>query len=137
MFSAMRQQPNPMQVRVPTPTWSGYGFSKSTRQPSTSEKGLFCDTPDSTTTLKSESGGSGSRGRSPWDDPPALKGSGSGPAEFGFTSNLIDSVSSLPKPSLTTAKDLPTLLHSMGLAKYIGQLSSCIFQFSFVHFKLF
>ena len=116
-FAAMKLQP--MQVRVPTPTWSGNGFSKSTLQSSTSEKGLFCDTPDSTTTLKSESGGSGTRGRSPWDDPPALKGSGSGPAEFGFTSNLIDSVSSLPKPSLTTAKDLPTLLHSMGLAKYI------------------
>ena len=116
-FAAMG--PNPMQVRVPTPTWSGYGFSKSTRQPS--EKGLFCDTPDSTTTLKSESHGSGSRGRSPWDDPSALKGSVSGSAEFGFTSNLIDSISSLPKPSLTSSKDLPTLFRSMELAKYIGQ----------------
>ena len=47
----MRQPPNPTQARVPTPTWAGYGFSKSTRQTS-SAKGLFCDTPDSTTTVK-------------------------------------------------------------------------------------
>jgi hypothetical protein len=107
-----------MQVRVPTPTWSGYGFSKSTRQPSTSEKGLFCD---STMTLESESGGSGTLGRSPWGDPSALIGNGSGPAEFGFTSNLMDSVSSQPKHSLTNANDLPTLLNSMEIAKYFGQ----------------
>lgn len=49
---AMRQTPNPSQARVPTPTWAGYGFSKSSRQPSTSDKGLFCDTPDSTTSIK-------------------------------------------------------------------------------------
>ena len=48
----MRQTPNPSQARVPTPTWAGYGFSKSSRQTSTSDKGLFCDTPDSTTSIK-------------------------------------------------------------------------------------
>lgn len=48
----MRQAPNPSQARVPTPTWAGYGFSKSSRQTSTSDKGLFCDTPDSTTSIK-------------------------------------------------------------------------------------
>lgn len=48
----MRQQPNPAQARVPTPTWAGYGFSKSTRQVPSSDKALFCDTPDSTTTVK-------------------------------------------------------------------------------------
>lgn len=41
-------------------------------------------------------------------------------AEFGFSSNLIDSVSALPKPSVATAKDLAGLFHSMGLTKYIG-----------------
>lgn len=49
---AMRQTPNPSQARVPTPTWAGYGFSKSSRQTSSSDKGLFCDTPDSTTSVK-------------------------------------------------------------------------------------
>ena len=57
--------------------------------------------------------------RSPWDDPLTIKSCN----EFGFTSNLIDSVSSLPKPSVATAKDLTTLLHQMGLTKYIGKVS--------------
>lgn len=55
-------------------------------------------------------------------------------ADFGFSSNLIDSVSSLPKPSAIAAKDLSTLLHSMGLTKYIGEqkmvivpITSCFF----------
>ncbi|EFX62924.1 hypothetical protein DAPPUDRAFT_336202 [Daphnia pulex] len=109
---AMRQTPNPSQARVPTPTWAGYGFSKSSRQTSTSEKGLFCDTPDSTTSIKN---GTHQR-RSPWDDP--ISSVKNGP-DFGFSSNLIDSVSSLPKPSVAAAKDLSTLLHSMGLTKYI------------------
>ncbi|XP_046462366.1 protein bicaudal C-like [Daphnia pulex] len=108
----MRQTPNPSQARVPTPTWAGYGFSKSSRQTSTSEKGLFCDTPDSTTSIKN---GTHQR-RSPWDDP--ISSVKNGP-DFGFSSNLIDSVSSLPKPSVAAAKDLSTLLHSMGLTKYI------------------
>lgn len=111
-LNAMRQPPNPTQARVPTPTWAGYGFSKSSRQTSSSDKGLFCDTPDSTTTLKTDA----AQRRSPWDDPlSSMKNS----ADFGFSSNLIDSVSSLPKPSAVAAKDLSTLLHSMGLTKYI------------------
>lgn len=56
--------------------------------------------------------------RSPWDDP--ISSVKNGP-DFGFSSNLIDSVSSLPKPSVVAAKDLSTLLHSMGLTKYIGK----------------
>ncbi|XP_032794013.1 protein bicaudal C homolog 1 isoform X1 [Daphnia magna] len=111
-LNAMRQTPNPSQARVPTPTWAGYGFSKSSRQTSSSDKGLFCDTPDSTTSVKNET----HQRRSPWDDP--ISSVKNGP-DFGFSSNLIDSVSSLPKPSVVAAKDLSTLLHSMGLTKYI------------------
>ena len=55
--------------------------------------------------------------RSPWDEPLTMKSCN----DFGFTSNLIDSVSSLPKPSVAAAKDLTALLHSMGLTKYIGK----------------
>ena len=130
----MRQTPNPSQARVPTPTWAGYGFSKSSRQTSTtSDKGLFCDTPDSTTKVfvmywKFLSYGllqwiifyqPETQRRSPWDD--SISSVKNVP-DFGFSSNLIDSVSSLPKPSVVAAKDLSTLLHSMGLTKYIGRL---------------
>lgn len=124
----MRQTPNPSQARVPTPTWAGYGFSKSSRQTTTptTDKGLFCDTPDSTTPTSTTSKASETsvttpqRHSSPWDEP-SISGMKNGP-DFGFTSNLIDSVSSLPKPSVAAAKDLSTLLHSMGLTKYIGNL---------------
>jgi len=111
-INAMRQPLNPTQSRIPTGNWAGYGFSKSTRQTSTTDKGLFCDPPpDSTTTLKTEV----NPRRSPWDEPLTMKSCN----DFGFTSNLIDSVSSLPKPSVAAAKDLTALLHSMGLTKYI------------------
>jgi len=111
-INAMRQPLNPSQSRVPTGNWAGYGFSKSTRTTSGTDKGMFCDPqPDSTTALKSDV----NTRRSPWDDPLTIKSCN----EFGFTSNLIDSVSSLPKPSVATAKDLTTLLHQMGLTKYI------------------
>ena len=73
----------------------------------------FCTLYDTIFILQTDS----SQPRSPWDDPlSAMKNS----ADFGFSSNLIDSVSSLPKPSAIAAKDLSTLLHSMGLTKYIG-----------------
>ena len=49
----MRQPLNPSQSRVPTGNWAGYGFSKSTRTTSGTDKGMFCDPqPDSTTALK-------------------------------------------------------------------------------------
>jgi len=112
-WKAMRQPPNLSQTRVPNSTWAGYGFSKSTRQPLTSDKGLFCETPDSTTTTVRFPEESNSR--SPWDEPISTRSR----PEFGFSSNLIDSVSSLPhSSSAAAAKDLPSLLHSMGLIKY-------------------
>lgn len=48
----MRQPLNPAQSRVPTGNWAGYGFSKSTRQTSVTDKGLFCDPPPDLAAVK-------------------------------------------------------------------------------------
>lgn len=130
---AMQTKPNANDFRVPTPVWSGYGFSQSI--PHISSTVTSTDNPNSNPTQ--DSGTSCSLWAKEITTPSSSCQDGEGMNNFG-ASNYLENTSNLQLTKITSSHrhtDLASMLTSVGLDKYIRRFTSFLF-FYFI-FSLF